>query len=120
RECECAVDRLLGQQLAEHDDAGLEDGAALGAARRALIRPRIAPAAVEADDFVERAVYRDHVPGPGPLVQAVDVLRNDCSHETARLELGEGAVRVVRLHAPEQLATQRVELPDLLGIAAER
>ena len=71
----------------------------------------------EAARGADRAVHLDHVPRAGPLVQAVDVLRDHRLHEPGPLELGERGVAGVRLARGEHLEAQRVELPDRSRVA---
>src|SRR5262249_56335963 len=74
---------------------------------------------VEARRRADRAVDLDHVPRARALVQAVDVLGHDRLDEPSSLELGERKVPGVRLRLRQDTETQRVELPDLLGVAPE-
>ena len=61
-----------------------------------------APAAAHADDVVHRAVHFDHALRgvPGPLVQAVDVLRHERVQLSPPLELHERAMAGVGLRLP--------------------
>src|SRR5205085_10893915 len=97
-ERERAVDRLRGEELAEEDDVGLQDPAAVQAGRRAAAGPleelehvleRIPSAAPGAGRAADRAVHLDDLAAAGPLVQEVDVLRDYRADEPRRLEPGE-------------------------------
>src|SRR5206468_2135164 len=109
---------------AEHHDAGLEDLAALRAQRQweraQSVLHRQADAAVDALGLPQRAVDLDDFTRTGPLVQAVDVLREERADPAGLLELGKGAMPVVRLCTAERAEAERVELPDACRIPAER
>ena len=68
----------------------------------------------------QRAVHLDDLARAGALMQAVDVLGHHGADPATLLELGEGAVPVVRLRLREHVKPERVELPNPHGIAAER
>ena len=121
------VDLARREELAEHDDVGLEDRAAGRARRRAELvhepddlRPRHADAVDKADGGADRAVYLDHVPRAGELVERVDVLRHERAQKPAPLELGEREVRRVGLGVRQHAQPEPVELPHLAWVALER
>src|SRR5581483_10148054 len=80
---------------------------------------RLGVAAPETARGAQRAVDLDHLAGAGSFVQAVDVLRDHRLHEARALELGERAVRRVRLRVRQHSESLRVEVPHLLRVAAE-
>ena len=65
-------------------------------------------------------MHLDHLPRTGALMQAVDVLGDDSTHEPAPLELGEREMAGVRLGLRERLEPKRVELPHLPRVAPKR
>jgi hypothetical protein len=104
-EREGALQRALGQELAEQHDVGLQR-VVLVAARHAVRRGRKARADVlEADllaarqarRVVDRPVDLDELLGPGRPMQAVDVLGDDGVEVPAALELDQRVVRAVGL-----------------------
>jgi len=125
-ERESAVDLRLGHQLAEHDHVRLQDRAAARARRHAAfldearhLLERHPLAATETARGPNRAVHLDHLAATGQLVQAVDVLRHNRRHEPPPLELGQRAVRGVRLRRREHPQPLGVEVPDLDRVAPE-
>ena len=64
---------------------------------------RHADSAVDAFGLPQRAVHLDDVARAGALVQAVDVLRDHRADPATLLELGEGAVPVVRVRLAERI-----------------
>src|SRR5262249_53855075 len=68
----------------------------------------------------DRAVHLDHLLRTGPLVQPVDVLGHDRLNQATPLELRQREMTGVRLGVGEDAHPQRVELPDLVGVAPER
>ena len=115
-----ALERRLGQELAEQHDVGLAAGARSRTAARRVRQPREHAAerrplaARQARARRDRAVHLDELPRARLAVQHVDVLRDDRVQQPAALELGQRAVRAVGLLVAERLEAVAVEAPEAL------
>src|SRR6266516_7555349 len=123
-----AVDPLWRQQLAEGDDIRLHDLATRRARWRLLrlgeqlqhARQLIAAAAAGTGRGANRPVHLHDGLASGPLVQEIDVLRDDGLDEAEPLELREGGVSGIRLSLRQRHDARLVEAPDLERVAPER
>ena len=79
-------------------------------------RPRVVwRPALGAPERHDAAVQMDDVGAPGPLVQVVDILRDDPNRSTPR-PLRQGDVAGIRLRGPDQPDPPEVPAPDQLGV----
>ena len=125
-ECLGSCHRPLGELLAEHDDARLQDRVA-GCAHGHEVLPQLGEdraerrdgAAGEAVEAADRAVQLDDVGASGPVVERVDVLRRDRPHVPVPLELCEREVPGVRHGRGEHRHARAVPAPHTQGVLAE-